>query len=81
MAFPQQHFCSLSCLQAAASTVEELEQSKAAQAISVADVNRLLTQLKRLEENAEADLQRAADEVCCLLCIMLVIYTHIMHEC
>ena len=77
----KQHFLNSSaCLQAAASTLEELEQSKAAQAASAADVKRILTQLKRLEENAEADLQRAANEVCFLFDAMDITHAHVMHE-
>ena len=44
--------------------MDELKQSRTSQAHSAAEVKRLLSQLTRLEENAEADLQRAAEEVC-----------------
>lgn len=47
--------------------MDELKQSRASQAHSAAEVKRLLSQLTRLEENAEADLQRAAEEVCSTL--------------
>ena len=50
-------------MQVAADTAGELQDAQQAQAGSAAEVKRLLTQLTRLEENAEADLQRAADEV------------------
>ena len=47
----------------------ELEEAKEARASSEEQVQQLHKQLLRLEENAEADLARAAEEVltpCCL---------------
>ena len=50
-------------LQAAADVLGELEEAKEGRSASEAEVQRLHSQLLRLEENAEADLTRAADEV------------------
>lgn len=50
-------------LQAAADVLGELEEAKEARATSEAQVQKLHKQLLRLEENAEADLARAAEEV------------------
>ena len=50
-------------LQAAADVLGELEEAKEGRSASEAEVQRLHSQLLRLEENAEADLARAADEV------------------
>ena len=50
-------------LQAAADVLGELEKVKEGRTASEAEVQRLHSQLLRLEENAEADLARAADEV------------------
>lgn len=50
-------------LQAAADVLGELEEAKEARATSEAQVQQLHKQLLRLEENAEADLARAAEEV------------------
>lgn len=51
------------CLQAAADVLGELEEAKEARTASEAQVQQLHKQLLRLEENAEADLARAAEEV------------------
>ncbi len=50
-------------LQAAADVLGELEEAKEGRSASEAEVQRLHSQLLRLEENAEADMARAADEV------------------
>jgi hypothetical protein len=50
-------------LQAAADVLGELEEAKEGRSASEAEVQRLHSQLLRLEENAEADLTRAADAV------------------
>jgi type VI protein secretion system component VasF len=50
-------------LQAAADVLGELEEAKEGRSASEAEKQRLHSQLLRLEENAEADLARAADEV------------------
>lgn len=50
-------------LQAAADVLVELEEAKEGRSASEAEVQHLHSQLLRLEENAEADLARAADEV------------------
>ncbi len=46
----------------------ELEEAKEGRSASEAEVQRLHAQLLRLEENAEADLARAAEEVMVNLC-------------
>ena len=54
--------------QAAADVLGELEEAKEGRAASEAEVRHLHSQLLRLEETAEADLARAADEVHCSTC-------------
>ena len=51
------------CFQAAADVIGELEEAKEVRTASEAQVQQLHKQLLRLEENAEADLARAAEEV------------------
>lgn len=55
--------CVCLCVQAAADVLGELEEAKEARAASEAQAQQLRLQLLRLEENAEADLARAAEEV------------------
>lgn len=55
--------CACLCVQAAADVLGELEEAKEARMASEAQVQQLHLQLLRLEENAEADLARAAGEV------------------
>ena len=51
------------CVQAAAEVLGELEEAKEARRASEAQVQQLYKQLLSLEENAEADLARAVEEV------------------
>ena len=50
-------------MQVASEVSGELEEAKEGRSASEADQRRLLSQLQHLEENAEADLAAAAEQV------------------